>query len=186
MQPSTVKSGLRWAASCPRRPGALGAGRCLIYLENLLGNDHLQLVGPGQVGVHPVLVLAVEDFLSIKVNLQPPGVGRRQLDGNIPRVLGAPELRRQPRGDSMVPSRYAVNNLHFHFPKLGTRHVAPSSARRGPRFDCCGLPSPLGRGSLALSAQFRVRSEPVEGMGLGPSPQPSPEGGRGRFPAKRG
>jgi hypothetical protein len=87
------------------------------------------LVGPGQVRVYAILVFAVEYLLPVQVDFQPAGIGRGQLDGDVAGVLRSPELGRQPRGDGVVASRHAVDDLYFNFPKLGSRHNPPEVRR---------------------------------------------------------
>ncbi len=94
-----------------------GSG-CLFDFKYLFSDYHFQFIGSGQIGVNAVFFFAVEDFVPVQVHFQPAGIGRGQLDRDVARVLRAPKLRPQPRGDSVVPSRHTVNYLYFNFAKL--------------------------------------------------------------------
>ena len=74
----------------------------------------------------PAFFLDVEDLLAVQVDFQPAPAGGSQLDGDVARVLGPPEFRRQPRGDCVIPSRYAVDYFDFNFSELCSRHGAPN------------------------------------------------------------
>ncbi len=100
----------------------LTGGSCLFDFEYLFSDNHFQFIGSGQIGVNAVFFFAVEDFVPVQVHFQPTGIGRGQLDRDVARVLRAPKLRPQPRGDSVVPSRHTVNYLYFNFAKLCTGH----------------------------------------------------------------
>ena len=96
------------------------AGHHFVFdVEDSFGDDHFQFVDLGVAGVFvAVLVEAVEDLGTVEVDFQAALVGGGELDGNIAGVLGTPEFGRQPRGEAVVASRHAVNDVHFDFAEL--------------------------------------------------------------------
>ena len=103
-------------------PFRLAIGRCLLGFKHLFHQDHLQFVDLPEVRVSSVGAL-VEDLVAVNVNLQAAASGWGQLYGNITRVVGPPKFRRQPRGDRVVTSRDAIDDLDFYFAKFSVGHT---------------------------------------------------------------
>ena len=106
-----------------RMSGRLGLAARRRYfvldVEDALGDDHFQLVDLGVAGILvAVLIETVKDLLAVEVNFQPALVGGSQFDGNIAGVLGTPEFGRQPRGEAVIASRHAIDDVHFNFAEL--------------------------------------------------------------------
>ncbi len=86
----------------------------VFQFENLLGDLHLQFIDHAQVGECPGF-FAVKYLGSVQVDFQASFVRGRHLDGDVAGGVGTEELGRQPRGDGIVASSYAVDNLSFYF-----------------------------------------------------------------------
>jgi hypothetical protein len=98
-------------------------GDFIFNVEDALGDDHLELVDLGVAGVLvAIFVEAIKDLVAVEVDLEASLVGGGELDRNIAGVLGAPEFGRQPRGEAVVPSRHAVDDVDFNFAELGPGH----------------------------------------------------------------
>ena len=111
---------------------AAGGGDFVLNIKDALGHDHFEFVDLAIAGVFVArFVKAVEDLGAVQIDFQAALVGGRQFDGNVAGVLRAPEFGRQPRGESVVASRDAVDNFKFHFAELGTGH-SHKSFSRGP------------------------------------------------------
>jgi hypothetical protein len=111
-------------------------GRCLLGLKHLFHQDHLQFVDLTEVRVSAVGAL-VEYLFAVNVDLQPPPGGWSQFNCNVARVVSPPEFRRQPRGDRVVASRDAIDDLDFHFAKFSTGHTqTPITSVSESPFEC--------------------------------------------------
>ena len=103
----------------------LVASQCRLELEDLFGDNHLQLANPGQIGESARVFFTVEDLLAVQVDLQAAPAGGGEFYGYVARGIVAEELRRQPRGDREVPSRYAINDIDLYLAVLGSWHIPP-------------------------------------------------------------
>ena len=81
------------------------------------------LLDPVQVRMLASLFRLVKDLVAVNVNLQAAASGWGQFYGNITRVVGPPKFRRQPRGDRVVTSRDAIDDLDFYFAKFSVGHT---------------------------------------------------------------
>ena len=109
---------------------AAGGGDFVLNIKDALGHDHFEFVDLAIARVFVArFVKAVEDLGAVQVDFQAALVGGSQFDGNVAGVLRAPEFGRQPRGESVVASRDAVDNFKFHFAELGTGHSHKSFSR---------------------------------------------------------
>ena len=111
-------------AAGPGKP--LIAGERGVEVIDFLGHDHLQLVNLGPVGIPALVFLAVEDLLAVQEYLKPARSLGGHLDGHVSGVLGGPQLGRQPRGDRVVASRHAVDDIDFNFTEFRRWHITPS------------------------------------------------------------
>ena len=102
------------------------AGYRRLEPENLFGDNHLQFADPRQIWESAGILFTVEDLFSVQVDLQAALAGGGELYGHVPRGFVAVELRRQPRGDREVPSRYAIHDINLYFTVLGSWHIPPS------------------------------------------------------------
>ena len=100
------------------------AGHHFVFdVEDSFGDDHFQFVDLAVAGVFVAFFIeAVEDLGTVEVDFQAALIGRGELDGNIAGVLGTPEFGRQPRGEAVVASRHAIDDVHFNFAEIGTGH----------------------------------------------------------------
>ena len=109
---------------------AAGGGDFVLNVKDALGDDHFEFVDLAVAGVFVArFVKAVENLGAVQIDFQAAFVGGRQFDGDVAGVLRAPEFGRQPRGESVVASRDAVDDFKFHFAKLGTGHSHASFSR---------------------------------------------------------
>ena len=91
----------------------------VFHVEDALGDYHFEFVDLGVAGVFvPFLVEAVKNLGTVQVNLQAALVGGGKLDGNVAGVLGTPEFGRQPRGEAVIASRHAIDDIDFHFAEV--------------------------------------------------------------------
>jgi hypothetical protein len=94
-------------------------GDFVFDVENSLGDDHLELVDLTVARVLvAVFVEAVEDLVAVEVDLEASLAGGGELDRDVTGVLGTPEFGRQPRGEAVVASRHAVDDVHFDLAEL--------------------------------------------------------------------
>ena len=94
------------------------AGYCRLEPEDLFGDNHLQFADPGQIRESAGVLLTVEDFFAVQVDLQAALAGGGELYGYVPGGFVAVELRRQPRGDREVPSRYTIHDVNLYLAVL--------------------------------------------------------------------
>ena len=100
----------------------LAIGRCLLGFKHLFHQDHLKFVDLPEVRVSTVGAL-VEYLVAVNIDLQPPFSGRGQFYGDVARIVGPPKFRRQPRGDWVITSRDAIDDLDFYFAKFSAGHI---------------------------------------------------------------
>ncbi len=101
----------------------VGGHHFVFDVEDAFGDDHFEFVDFAVAGVFVVfLVVAVEDLGAVEVDFKAALVGRGEFDGNVAGVLGTPEFGRQPRGEAVVASRDAIDDVHGDFAELGTGH----------------------------------------------------------------